>query len=78
MSYEAEDAINSVCFFIKNNQFLMHLDLSNTEMREDMLKMLIDAIAQSYSLMAVHLDGNPGLTPDFKQYCVAKLTADVV
>jgi hypothetical protein len=54
--------LNDLVQFITKNPELIHLDLSNTELTESMLIYLVDAIAESKSLMAVHLDGNPGLT----------------
>ena len=57
------------CKFIENNKELVHLDISNSQVQEQMLRRIVDAVATSQSLMAVHFCGNPGLTPEFTQYC---------
>jgi len=47
----------------------MHLDLSYTELQDNMLRKIINAIKESNSLMAVHLCGNPGISPSLIDYC---------
>jgi hypothetical protein len=61
--------------FVRNNQELMHLDLSHTEMQESMLKPLIQAVSESNTLMAVHLCGNPGINHDVIKFSEETLKA---
>jgi hypothetical protein len=61
MSKEALVAVEGICQFIINNPKLVHLDLSYTEMQPSMMRMVIEAVSQSKSIMAVHLCGNPGI-----------------
>ncbi|CDW89852.1 UNKNOWN [Stylonychia lemnae] len=46
--------------FIKYNKNLLHIDLSNTGMTEDMLWNLGTAMRRSRSMVSMHLSGNPG------------------
>lgn len=75
MSEEANEALQNILIFVKNNKSLMHLDLSHTEMQDTMIRPLIETIAQSESLMSVHLDGNPGLSQDLINFCIQTLGA---
>ena len=54
--------------FIKYNKNLLHLDLSNTGMTEDMLWNIGTAMRRSRSMVALHLSGNPGVTQALKDY----------
>lgn len=48
--------------FISQNTKLMHLDLSDTGLSEDMILEIVKAVNYSANLIALHLSGNPGLT----------------
>jgi hypothetical protein len=45
MSEEANEALQNILIFVKNNKSLMHLDLSHTEMQDTMIRPLIETIA---------------------------------
>jgi Ran GTPase-activating protein (RanGAP) involved in mRNA processing and transport len=47
--------------FISQNTKLMHLDLSDTGLSEDMILEIVKAVNYSANLIALHLSGNPGL-----------------
>lgn len=61
--YEMEVAQN-LCKFIKYNQNLLHLDLSNTGLTKRMLIEFGGALRKARSLICLHLSGNPGLCSD--------------
>ena len=64
--------------FIKGNNYLVHLDLSNTDLQEYMLKPLLETIQESTSLLSVHLCGNPGVREEsFSEFCVEILNATI-
>lgn len=46
------------------NRKLIHLNLNNTGLTEDILNMLIPELKQSFSLMGVHLSNNPGISEE--------------
>ena len=46
---------------IRRNRYLSHLNLSNTNLSNNLLLVVIVAIYRSRSLQAVHLCDNPGL-----------------
>jgi len=46
------------------NRKLIHLNLNNTGLNEDILNMLIPELKQSVSLMGVHLSNNPGISEE--------------
>jgi len=54
--------------FVRKNNALKHLDLSNTEMQDTMLRAVIEAISEAPNLCGVHLDGNPGISKDLIQF----------
>jgi len=60
---------------LRNNQNLLHLELSDTGLTKDVITGLIKPIHESTSLISVHLSGNPGLTPDMQQEILCKLNA---
>jgi 5,10-methenyltetrahydromethanopterin hydrogenase len=75
MSEETEIALTHLSIFIKKNTNLIHIDFSNTEMQDGMIKAIVDSISESKSLMVAHLDGNPGLSPSLIEYITEKLEA---
>lgn len=62
--YEMEVAQN-LCKFIKYNQNLLHVDLSNTGLTKRMLIEFGGALRKARSLICLHLSGNPGLLGDY-------------
>lgn len=64
MHEDAEQGLQDLLTFIRNNGELVHLDLSNTDLQEAMLRPLIETISESSSLLGVHLCGNPGVRED--------------
>jgi hypothetical protein len=60
--------LSDLATFVKRNNALKHLDLSNTEMQYTMLRTVIEAISEAQNLCAVHLDGNPGISKDLIQF----------
>lgn len=65
--------MDNLALFVRKNPSLLHLDLSNTEMQDAMLRGIVDAVHESHSLMAVHLDGNPGISASLLAFIEEKL-----
>jgi len=61
-------AIENLCTMIKKNTALIHADFSNTGLNEKQLWYFGRAMRRSKSLRALHLCGNPGITPRLKTY----------
>ena len=68
LAEKAKVAIENLVNFIKKNKFLIHADLSFTGLSEKQLWYFGRAMRRSFSLRALHLSGNPGITPRLKQY----------
>ena len=54
--------------FMKHNKNLLHLDLSNTGLNEQMVRTIATALKRSRSIISLHLTGNPGVTPEAKEF----------
>jgi len=54
--------------FMKYNKNLLHLDLSNTGLNEQMVRTIATALKRSRSIISLHLSGNPGITPESKEF----------
>ena len=54
--------------FMKHNKNLLHLDLSNTGLNEQMVRTIATALKRSRSIVSLHLTGNPGVTPEAKEF----------
>ena len=57
-----------LCHFIKYNQNLYHLNLSNTQLDADMLRKVTDSMDKARSLVSLHLSGNPGINEENIQF----------
>ncbi len=69
--------IKALCQLVKQN-VLLHLDLSHTELQDDMMLELIYAMKESESLQAVHLDGNPANSKQMYQQVASILDTQLV
>jgi hypothetical protein len=54
--------------FMKYNKNLLHLDLSNTGLNEQMVRTIATALKRSRSIVSLHLTGNPGVTAEAKEF----------
>ena len=53
--------------FLRGNKKLIHLDLTATNLSEDVILHILPAIKRSKSLHGIHLSGNPGVTDGVRQ-----------
>jgi RNA-binding protein YhbY len=58
----------SLSRFIKYNQNLFHLNLSNTGLNESVLKKIGSSLSKARALVCVHLSGNPGINDKIIKY----------
>jgi len=58
---------------IKYNKNLLHLDLSSTGLTEQMLRTIGASLNRSKSVLALHLSGNPGVTPALKDFLYKRI-----
>ncbi len=61
--------------FIAQNSKLLHLDLSETGLSEDMIYEIIKALNYSNSIIGLHLSGNPGLSNQLCKKIYSKINA---
>lgn len=61
-SKELNESITNFCSFMRKNTSLVHLDMRQSGLTPPIIRMLVYAVADSTSLMSVHLCGNPGLS----------------
>lgn len=54
--------IKGITDFIKYNQNLYHLNLSNTGLNDDLIKKIGVALRKARALVCIHLTGNPGIS----------------
>ena len=66
-----EEQIQNLCSFIKYNPSLIHMDLSNTGLKEDGLQLFAPALHRSRSLRAIHFCGNE-ITRDILSFYAEK------
>jgi len=59
--------IKNLCLFIKNNQSLIMLDLSNTKLIEPALNKVVRSCRRAISLQSINLSCNPGIYTGFTQ-----------
>lgn len=52
---------------INHSLTLVHLDLTNTNLNEIVVKRLLPVIKSQNTLQSIHLSGNPGVTPAAKK-----------
>ena len=78
MSENMVQVADSLLRFVRIDKRLIHLDLSQTNLSEQMILNIIPGIKKSRSLMAVHFSGNPGVTKRLKEEAKSILKAKVV
>lgn len=54
--------VKGITDFIKYNQNLYHLNLSNTGLNDDLIKKIGVALRKARALVCIHLTGNPGIS----------------
>ena len=69
---------DSLFRFVKVDKRLIHLDLTQTNLSEQMILHIMPGIRKSKSLMAVHFSGNPGVTKRLKEEAKSILKAKIV
>ena len=78
MSENMAMVAESLLRFVRVDKRLIHLDLTQTNLSEQMILHIIQGIRKSKSLMAVHFSGNPGVTKHLKEEAKSILKAKIV
>jgi len=67
--------VENLQHFIAQNGKLIHLDLSETGLSDEMIYEIIKALNYSNSIIGLHLSGNPGLSNLLCKKIYAKINA---
>jgi hypothetical protein len=63
-----EAIVNNLSKLIKRNKRLQHINLDQTQLTEYMLFHICKSLTRATSLLAIHCSGNPGITPNLREY----------
>jgi hypothetical protein len=61
--------------FIKRNKKLTHINLDATQLTEYMLYNLARCLTRSQSCCVLHASGNPGITPNLREFLWRRVRA---
>lgn len=76
LEIERREVIECLSKLLKYNTSLQHLNLANTGLDEEIIRHLADeAMTKARSLLCLHLDDNPGITPENVAFTRARIRA---